>query len=260
MTPATPAELYLPDAKVVALVGGGGKTSLMAAMAAHALAAGETVIRTTTTKLAADTAAPFFWDGRKSSLPFTQSHLFRSRSMTLALDRDPINGKLLGLAPEAVDLLAASSLADRIFVEADGARGKSIKAPADHEPVIPHSTDLVIGIVGADALGVSLDNEHVFRPERLAALSDVRPSGAVDVHILARLVAHPQGLFKNVPPSPCRRILFVNKMDRIGEAGWEMLRHARRLSKAACPDEPTSATLWLAGSIKDEWLRPVDGD
>ena len=256
----TPAELYLPDARIVALVGAGGKTSLMIAMAAHAVAAGETVVLTTTTKLAANTAYPVFWDGQESSLPCLQSRLFRSRSLILARDRAPTTGKLLGLTPEAVDLLAASGLTDRVFVEADGARGKSLKAPADHEPVIPRSTDLVIGIMGAEAFGAPMNETHVFRPERLSALSDVRPSGALDAYILARLVAHPQGLFKNAPPSPCRRVLYVNKMDRVGESGWEMLRHARRLSEAAHPDGPTSATLWFAGSIKEVWLLPVDGD
>lgn len=261
----TPDELYLPDATVVALVGAGGKTSLMAAMAAHAVRRGETVIRTTTTKLASDTRIfgpdnPVFWDEHGSSLPKIQARLARDRSLTLIRDRESSTGKLLGFAPESIELLASSGLADRVFVEADGARGKAIKAPADHEPVIPHSTDLIIGIVGADALGVSMDNEHIFRPERLAALCDALPIEAVDADVLARLVAHPQGLFKNTPASPCRRLLFVNKMDTAGEAAWDLLRHARQLVKAAQPDGPTSATLWIAGSVHEGWVRSVDGN
>jgi probable selenium-dependent hydroxylase accessory protein YqeC len=232
----------------------------MVAMAAHAVAAGETVVLTTTTKLAANMAGPVFWDGRKSSLPRLQSRIFRSRSLTLARDRDPSTGKLLGLAPEAVDILAASSLANRIFVEADGARGKSIKAPADHEPVIPRSTDMVIGVVGAEALGAPMDEMDVFRPERLATLCDALPFGAVDAYVLARLAAHPQGLFKNAPASPCRRLLFVNKIDRAGKAAWDMLRHARRLFKAAHPDGPISATEWFAGSVTEGWLRFLDDE
>ncbi|WP_045219774.1 selenium cofactor biosynthesis protein YqeC [Desulfonatronum thioautotrophicum] len=260
----TPDELYLPDATVVALVGAGGKTSLMTAMAAHALRRGETVIRTTTTKLAATTTEPVFWDGRNLSLPRLQAHLrhgnLQNRSMTLVRDRDTATGKLLGLAPEAVDLLAGSGLADRIFVEADGARGKVIKAPANHEPVIPHSTNLVIGIVGADALGVPMVNEHVFRPERLAALCDALPIAAVDACVLARLVGHPQGLFKNAPASPCRRLVFVNKMEKAGEAAWDLLRHARKLVKAAQPNGQRCATPWFAGSVHEGWVRSVDGN
>ncbi|WP_051822307.1 selenium cofactor biosynthesis protein YqeC [Desulfonatronum thiodismutans] len=258
MIPTAPDELYLPDATVVALVGAGGKTSLMQSMAAHAVASGQTVIRTTTTKLAGDTDNPFFWDGRKTSLPLIQTRLSRNRSLTLVRDRDPTTGKLIGLAPEAVDLLAASSLADRIFVEADGARGKSIKAPAGHEPVIPRSTNKVIGVVGAEALGAPMDETHAFRPERLAAISDAHPAGSVDAHALARLVTHPQGLFKSTPPSPCRRILFVNKMDRVGEAAWNMLAQARRLVGAAHQDGSGFAMQWFAGSVNEGWLRPVD--
>ncbi|PTN38015.1 selenium cofactor biosynthesis protein YqeC [Desulfonatronum sp. SC1] len=253
-----PDELYLPDATVVALVGAGGKTSLMQSMAAHAVASGQTVIRTTTTKLAGDTDNPFFWDGRKTSLPLIQTRLSHDRSLTLVRDRDSTTGKLLGLAPEAVDLLAASSLADRIFVEADGARGKSIKAPADHEPVIPRSTNMVIGIIGANALDASLDETLVFRPELLAAICRARSAEPVDARILACLAAHPQGLFKSVPPPPCRRILFVNKMDMAGEAAWEMLAQARRLVRAEHPDESGFAMQWFAGSVNEGWLRSVD--
>lgn len=264
MIPAAPAELYLPDAKIVALVGGGGKTTLMAAMADHAVAAGEIVIRTTTTKLAADTTIfdtedPVFWDGRKASLPSIQTRLSRKRSLTLVRGQDITSGKLLGFAPETVDLLAVSNLADRIFVEADGARGKSIKAPAEFEPVIPRLTDLVIGILGADALGMPMDEKHVFRPERLAEISKGKPGQILDERIFACLAAHPEGLYKNAPP-PCRRILYVNKMDRVGQAGWDMLRQAQRLSTATPPEGPTSTTQWFAGSVREGWLRCVGGD
>ncbi|SMP68626.1 probable selenium-dependent hydroxylase accessory protein YqeC [Desulfonatronum zhilinae] len=259
MIPNVPAEFYLPDATVVALVGAGGKTSLMVAMAAHAVAAGETVVLTTTTKLAANMAGPVFWDGRKSSLSRLQSRIFRSRSLTLARDRAPSTGKLLGLAPEAVDLLAASGLADRIFVEADGARGKSIKAPADHEPVIPHFTDLVIGIVGADALAASLDDAHVFRPERLAEICRGKLGQHIDEHILACLTAHPKGLFKNAPPQ-CHRIIFANKMELVGEIGLEMLAQARGIVVTSHPDESSPMAQWYAGSVNEGWLRSVDGD
>lgn len=259
MIPSAPAELYLPDATLVALVGAGGKTSLMAAMAAHAVAAGETVILTTTTKLAANMAGPVFWDGQESSLPRLQSRLFRSRSLILARDRDPTTGKLLGLAPEAVDLLAASGLADRIFVEADGARGKSLKAPADHEPVIPRSTDLVIGIVGADALGASLDEAHVFRHEGLAEICRGKLGQHIDEHILACLTAHPEGLFKNAPPQ-CHRIIFANKIDIIGEIGLTMLAQARGIVGTTHSDYSSPMAQWYAGSVNEGWLRSVDGD
>ena len=40
-----------------------------------------------------------------------------------------------------------------LLVEADGAKRKPLKVPAEHEPVIPEDTDMVIGIAGASAIG-----------------------------------------------------------------------------------------------------------
>ncbi|GAB6059067.1 selenium cofactor biosynthesis protein YqeC [Desulfonatronum parangueonense] len=266
MIPASPAELYLPDARRVALVGAGGKTSLMAAMAAHAVAAGQSVISTTTTKILSPALDPngilptdvVFWDGTGTSLPDIRELLFRKKHLTLVRDRDPATGKLLGLAPETVDLLAASGLADRIFVEADGARGRSLKAPADHEPVIPAKSDLVIGIIGADAIGAPVDEEHVFRSERLAILCESEQARPVDAHILACLATHPLGLFKNAPSKrgTSHRILFVNKMDLADAHIWEVLRQAKAETESR-PGQMPPEHHWLAGSIKRKWILPI---
>lgn len=39
------------------------------------------------------------------------------------------------------------------WIEADGAKRLPLKAPGEWEPVIPEFVDLVIGVVGMDALG-----------------------------------------------------------------------------------------------------------
>ncbi|SDB09452.1 probable selenium-dependent hydroxylase accessory protein YqeC [Desulfonatronum thiosulfatophilum] len=267
MIPAAPAELYLPDSRLVALIGAGGKTSLMAAMAAHAVAAGESVISTTTTKIHPPAPDPrgvlpgdiVFWDGTGTTLPDILELLSRKKHLTLVRDQDPGTGKLLGLAPEAVDLLAASGMADRIFVEADGARGRALKAPAEHEPVIPAKSDLVIGIIGADAIGAPVDEEHVFRSERLAVLCGSRQAQMVNARILACLAVHRLGLFKNAPSQliQTRRIIFVNKMDLVNAKARQILLQARKQAKSQSKDVIPSQ-LWLAGSIKEKWILPVD--
>ena len=42
------------------------------------------------------------------------------------------------------------------------------KAPAEYEPVIPASTDLVVAVVGLSVIGQALSEEFVHRPERVA--------------------------------------------------------------------------------------------
>ena len=59
--------------------------------------------------------------------------------------------KLEGVAPERVSELARQ--ADLVLVEADGARGRSLKVPAEHEPVVPAATTLLIVVAALDVLG-----------------------------------------------------------------------------------------------------------
>ena len=47
-------------------------------------------------------------------------------------------------------------------IEADGARHKCFKAPKLHEPVLPTDCDLLLGVVGLDALGMKCSEENVY--------------------------------------------------------------------------------------------------
>jgi molybdenum cofactor cytidylyltransferase len=107
-----------------------------------------------------------------------------------------------------------------IFVEADGARGLPFKAPAEHEPVIPDKTTVVIPVIGSDIFEGSV-RETVHRPERAAAL--LSPSGEKPVSLdsrltpalAARLITHPRGSMKDVPPGAAV-IPFINKCETPG--------------------------------------------
>jgi len=55
--------------------------------------------------------------------------------------------------PDAGFLEALFREAQAVVIEADGARGLPCKAPAGHEPVILPQTDVVIAVMGLDALG-----------------------------------------------------------------------------------------------------------
>src|SRR5208337_1665177 len=74
--------------------------------------------------------------------------------------------KIRGFAPEMIARLWQSGIADWIIVEADGAAGRPLKAPASHEPVIPSVTRHVVAVAGLRAIGLPLDESHVFRTGR----------------------------------------------------------------------------------------------
>jgi molybdenum cofactor cytidylyltransferase len=91
---------------------------------------------------------------------------------------------------------------------------RPFKAPADYEPVIPAATTLVIPVVGADVFGQPLDGEHVHRPELVGALGDAPIGTPITPAIVARVLAHPRGGRKGVPPG-ARVVVLINKVESL---------------------------------------------
>lgn len=111
------------------------------------------------------------------------------------------SGKAFGVAPGVIDALAAAGGFDVILIEADGSRMRPFKAPAEHEPQIPASTTIVVPVVGIDALGRPLDDDHVHRATLVSQLSQTPPGQPVTLETVAKVLTHPHGGLKNVPPS-----------------------------------------------------------
>lgn len=190
------SRLALGDRELVSLVGAGGKTTLMTALAEEGVESGKRVILTTTTKMGSDQGGRLrlLFDPTDEELAMA---LREDGSCLVAAAGD--HNKLLGLNPDRVDLLFASGLSEWVLVEADGARGMQVKAPADHEPVIPAHTTTVLYLMGAGSIGrVIADVAH--RPLRLAALLDCYPDERLTAEGAAALLSHTQGGRKGVPP------------------------------------------------------------
>ena len=69
--------------------------------------------------------------------------------------------------PETELFEEARKKADLTLIEADGARHLPCKAPAEHEPALLSSSDLVIGVTGLSALGQPLGKEMCIRDSAL---------------------------------------------------------------------------------------------
>ncbi len=214
--------------EVISLVGGGGKTSLMYAIA-HETAAYEAVITTTTTKIAepssGDTPLLIVEPDEERMVEKVVESLGRYRHITLVSERLD-SGRLRGISPELVGRIAGMNLAFCIIVEADGAGQRPLKAPIEKEPVIPRSTSLVIPVVGVEAVGIRLTEKDVFRVETVSKLLGLPIGSIVSAENIARLIIHRLGMTKG-SPSTARIIPFINKMDLDG-AGEK----GRRLAEA----------------------------
>jgi probable selenium-dependent hydroxylase accessory protein YqeC len=202
---------------VISLVGAGGKTSLMFRLASEFAAAGEPVLTTTTTKIMMPTpkqsAQVVLANSLKSVLSRARILLTNHRHISAALTRlSNFPEKLSGFPPDFVDEIWDSELFRWIIVEADGAAGKSLKVPADHEPVMPPSSKYIIGVVGLKALGKPLDEDWVFRHDRYSQITGLLQGKPITESSIVAAVLHEKGLFKD-SSQHARKTLFLNTAD-----------------------------------------------
>jgi molybdenum cofactor cytidylyltransferase len=99
-----------------------------------------------------------------------------------------------------------------LLIEADGSRGKPLKAWAEHEPPIPAFVELVVQVVGLTGLGKPLSNGNVHRPEIFSNLSTLSISESITPDSLVRVLTHSEGGLKNIPAN-ARRVVLLNQAD-----------------------------------------------
>jgi len=208
--------LMLEGGGVVSLVGGGGKTGLMFKLARELSMAGDTVLTTTTTKIfepSRDQTSCVILSGSVPNLLDRANELQNKHPhLTAAAGKLPESGKLYGFRSEIIGELWNAGLFHWIIVEADGAAGKPLKAPAAHEPVIPACTKRLVGMVGLKGVGQPLTKRLVFRHERFARLTGLSLGSTVTDTAIADVLVRDDGLFKGFCPE-IMRIAFLNQAD-----------------------------------------------
>jgi probable selenium-dependent hydroxylase accessory protein YqeC len=201
--------------RVLALAGGGGKTTLMYALARAQVALGRRVITTTTTRInppeRAQSPALLLLGGAPDRVRAVGAALAARAHVTVAVRQRP-DGKLEGIPAALVDALAAAGLADGLIVEADGSAGRPLKAARDGEPVFPPSSTACVLVVGIEALGAPLAEPWVFRAALAAEVTGLRPGAPVTAEAVRALLLGPRGLARSAPVESEVSIL-VNKVE-----------------------------------------------
>lgn len=192
MSDSLAARLGLGVRELVAFVGAGGKSTLLFRLGNELAAAGAQVLLTTTTKMGSDQAAQVSAVGIEDLVePAPPGPV-----MLISADD---GHKVTGPTPERIDAIFADGRFDYVLVEADGARGRSFKTPAAHEPVIPATATVVVIVVGVDAIGRPIA-KACHRPHLVARLAGVEPTQVLDVETAAEVLLHPHGFRQAIPP------------------------------------------------------------
>src|SRR5436305_4017492 len=194
--------LDLPLRSLISIVGAGGKTTTMYTLASELAQRGHRVITTTTTNIyfpKQDETDALIVAVETSVLLKMVSAASRQHHRVTVAGRAIGAGKIAGLQLDQSYELLMKSGADVVIVEADGARHKMIKAPAEHEPVVPPQTNVALLMVSAEAINQPLSGEIAHRPERVAAVLGINQGDILTPALVARLMTSEEGGMKNIP-------------------------------------------------------------
>ncbi|MBO4916113.1 MAG: putative selenium-dependent hydroxylase accessory protein YqeC [Oscillospiraceae bacterium] len=162
---------------VTALIGGGGKTTLMYTLTEELRKKGA-VILCTSTHIRAPEQYPLITGGAAEIRTALDAH------GAICAGTRSEDGKLTAPSLSFEEL---AGLADFVIVEADGSRSLPLKAHAPHEPVIPPNAQRVVLVVGADGFGGRI-REVCHRPELYAERAGVSMDDTVTPELAARVI------------------------------------------------------------------------
>lgn len=175
-----PMDFLEMNYSVISLVGGGGKTTTMFALADHYCRMGKRVLVTTTTHIGKPDQ--YFAENREEVLRLWNLGHYAvvgvQEKGTVPFD------KLKSLPDQELEYYM--ELADVVLIEADGAKCLPCKVPNEKEPVIHSACDLVIGVMGMDAWNRPVKT-HCFRWEQVH--SELTEQFAADDRITTDLMA-----------------------------------------------------------------------
>lgn len=170
---------------VTAVIGGGGKTTMLSVLGRELSERGRVVL-CTTTKI-------FPFPGLPCAKTAEELAQLAGERLICTGTEVPDTGKLT-VPPVSIAQLMREF--DYVLVEADGSAGRPLKAHAPHEPVIPPEAGNVILVVGASGFGRPV-REAAHRPERYASLAGAGMEEPVSP-AMAAAVARAEGLHDQV--------------------------------------------------------------
>jgi molybdenum cofactor cytidylyltransferase len=221
----------------MAFVGAGGKTTALFRVARELLKDQErdepckSVLVTTTTHLGAwqaGLADQVIHINSEYEITKFEKHLPIGVSLLVG---EETNNRLSGLANETLEKVhrIAEDQNLPLLIEADGSDSCPLKAPANHEPVIPEFSKNVVVVAGLLGLGKPLSKDWVHRPEIFAELSGLNPGDTISIDAIVSVLRNKDGGLKNIPLA-ARMVALLNQADNTN-----LLSQGRAISNQLIP-------------------------
>ena len=206
---------------VTAIIGGGGKTTLLFHLAEELEGS---VLCCTTTKIWPPDHLPVLLDPTEEQIK-TALKAHHAVCVGTATGEGKLTAPGLSVAQMA-------SLADHVLVEADGSKGCPLKAHAPHEPVVPSEASQTVLVLGLSGIGRPI-SQAAHRPALYAGLAGVEETALVTPAIAAGVIKK-EGL---------HTMVFCNQ----AEGREDLAEQLARLLD--CPV--------VCGSLKERWWRKI---
>jgi probable selenium-dependent hydroxylase accessory protein YqeC len=234
----------LPAKPLISIVGAGGKTTTMYTLAKELAQRGKRVITTTTTQIFSPRTGEtdtLIVEAETPALLKMVSSAWKDHHRVTVAGTVIRTGKLAGLQPEQPNELLVKSGADAVIVETDGARHRMIKAPAEHEPVVPPQTNVALLMLSAGAINQPLSAQVAHRPELVADVAGINQGDRLSPAVIARLLMSERGAMKNIPEMARVYLLLTHVSEErraeIGELA-ELVRRSARVASVLCSRQP----------------------
>lgn len=224
----------------VALLGGGGKTTLQYKLGRTLAERYPRVLLTSITKSAWHDDPPIIYRDQIKNGDLTA--WFEQMNPLNVMGKCVNKHKVEGISED--ELRHYHQQARIAIVESDGARNQPLKVHRDTDPTVPDFCNQVIVIVGADVVNTTLADGKVHRPELFRETWGIDDEFVLTPDFIARVVT--QGYAVKIPDT-IPRTYFINKADT-DQNQAEMLAKAI-FSSSRCPT-------WV-GSVHAGTIEPL---
>ena len=156
-------------------------------------------------------------------------------------------GRRAGISLNSVNTFRDAGNFDLMVIKADGARGRFIKAPAEHEPAISPDTNIIVPVVSAKVMGLPLSDEIAHRVEEIGKVCHMNPNEIIEPQHIARLFTSTSGLLKNTDDKiiiPVINMVDDEVLENVAKmAAAEMLTLSDRFNKVVLTSTKTYACI-----------------
>ena len=228
--------LNLQQGDAVALVGCGGKTTLLHRLAAELRS--ETVLLATTTRI----------------LPPSEGLIDAVNPAYLSIGVNLLHGGMDGKKLTSLELAQLETLRPAegyTLLECDGSKGLPLKGWADYEPVLPAWTTVTVGICTLRPVGEIFSAENVHRPALFCRMTGAELGTPITLAHVAAMVSHEAGLFGKAAG---QRFLFINQVETEAQTA-----QAQKLVSILPQEFRGSLAGILIGSVQQGIVTALDG-